>query len=113
MSSIRRLLVSKEGSQMVEAAIVIPIIIIGIILLLRLFTFYLEILNTGIKEHEKALEKWDTNKSKLVEIYENTENVEMLKGGLLGINLEKKIYTKAYYFNEDVLVRARMVLDEE
>ena len=51
-----RLLRSKRGSQMVEAAISLPVIIITAMLLIRLFVFYLDILTTGIKEHREALE---------------------------------------------------------
>ena len=98
---------------MVEASIAMPIIILAVMLLLRLFTFYLQILNTGIKEHEKALEEWDKFAGKSMRTYETTSDVEMVKGGLLGMDLHKMISTKAYFFNEDVLVRAGDVIDQE
>lgn len=98
---------------MVEAAIALPIIILAIMLLIRLFTFYLQILNTGIKEHEKALEAWDKYSGKTMKVYESIEDVEMVKGGLLGFDVHKRINSKAYFFNEDVLVRAGELIDQE
>ena len=91
---------------MVEAGIALPILILTIMLLLRLFTFYLQILNTGISEHEKALDEWDKYSGKTMKIYESQQDVEMIKGGLLGFDLKKEIHTKAYFFNEGILVRA-------
>ena len=106
-----RLIFNKRGDEMVEAAIALPIIILAIMLLIRLFTFYLQILNTGIKEHEKTLEAWDSYSGKTMKVYESIENVEMIKGGLLGFDLNKRIESKAYFFNEDVLVRAGELID--
>lgn len=91
---------------MVEAGIALPVLILTIMLLLRLFTFYLQILNTGIAEHEKALNEWDSYNGKTMKVYETEKDVEMIKGGLLGFDLKKEITTKAYFFNEGVLVRA-------
>ena len=53
---------SKRGSQMVEAAISLPLIIITAMLLVRMFVFYLDILTTGIKAHREALEAQDAYK---------------------------------------------------
>lgn len=110
-----RLISNKRGDEMVEAGIALPIVILGIMLLLRLFVFYIQILNTGISEHEKALLAWDSYSGKTMKIYESEARVEMLKGGLLGFNVDKSIESKAYFFNEDVLVRAGEALsgDEE
>ena len=98
---------------MVEASIAMPIIILVIMLLLRLFVFYLQILNTGISEHEKALSEWDKYTGKTIEVYETEKEVQMLKDGLLGMNLSKRIDSKAYFFNEDVLVRSGEIIDKE
>lgn len=98
---------------MVEASIAMPIIILVVMLLLRLFVFYLQILNTGIAEHERALSEWDAYSGKTVKIYDSDEKVEMLKGGLLGFDLSKNIESRAYFFNEDVLVRTNEVIKNE
>lgn len=98
---------------MVEASLVMPIIILVVMLLLRLFVFYLQILNTGIGEHEKALDEWDKYSGKIMKVYESEAKVEMFKGGLLGIDLLKRIDSKAYFYNEDVLVRTGEIINQE
>lgn len=112
MKSIKYLLSNKRGSEMVEASITVPIIVLTIILLLRLFTFYLQILSTSISVHEEALEAWDKYSGLTMRVYEQEEDVEMIKGGLLGFDLLKKINTKAYFFNEDNMVRAGEMVKE-
>ena len=95
---------------MVEAAVSVPGIILTAMLLIRVFTFYLEILNTGISEHEKALDSWDSWHGTGMKIYRSTAELTMLKGGILRIDLSKVIDTRAYFFNEDLMVRAGEVL---
>lgn len=47
---------SKHGSAIVEAAFVLPVIVIVTGMLIRMFVFCLETLDNGIKEHLEALE---------------------------------------------------------
>ena len=96
---------------MVEAAIALPIIILTVMILLRLFVFYLQILNAGIAEHEKVFRDWDAYAGKTMKVYETVTDVEMVKGGILGFDLHKSIESKAYFFNEDVLVRASEIIN--
>lgn len=96
---------------MVEAAISLPLIIITAMLLIRLFVFYLEILTTGVKEHRKALEAQDAYKGIVMRTYDMSEEVIMLKGGVLKKNVSKRIDVKAYLINEDFLVRSGEALD--
>ena len=91
---------------MVEAAVALPIIILTALLLLRLFTFYLEILNTGVSEHMDALHAQDTG-AKVAGTYSHTEEITMLRGGILGIDLSKRIDTRLHLVNEDALARGR------
>jgi len=98
---------------MVEAAVVMPIIILTIMLLIRIFTFYLEILCTGIKEHEKALELWQAYSGVGLKTYENEVQIEFARGGLLKSNLSKTIETKAYFYNEDNIVRGKYMVSNK
>lgn len=101
---------SKRGSQMVEAAISLPIIILAAMLMLRMFTFYLEILTTGIKEHREAMKAQDSYRGVFLRTYRDDEEIKMLHGGLLMIDVSKRTETKAYMINEDVLVRSGEIL---
>ena len=96
---------------MVEAAVSIPILILTAMLLLRLFTFYLEILSTGVHEHMNALEAWDSYRGAGIRKYSAETDIDMLSGGLLRRSVSKSIRTDTYMLNEDVLVRAGGVFD--
>ena len=96
---------------MVEAAISIPLILITAMLLIRMFVFYIDILNTGISEHRKALKAQDTYKGAMIRTYESAEEVVLIKGGVLKRSASKRIDVKAYLINEDLLVRSGEALD--
>ena len=91
---------------MIEAAIVFPVLILTAMLLLRLFTFYLEILSAGINEHMNALESWDSYCGAGVRKYSAHREVRMIRGGLLKFDLIKHIDTDSFLINEDNLVKA-------
>ena len=96
---------------MTEAAVSLPLIILAAMLLLRMFTFYLEILTTNINEHMSAMKEQDSYKGASMRTYSRTKEVYLLKGGLLKMDVSKKLDTKAYLINEDVLVRSGEILD--
>ena len=111
LQSCLRSLRNRQGSQLVEAAVIMPLIILTAMLLLRTFTFYLEILSTGISEHMNALEAWDSYRGAGIRKYSAEKDVKMLRGGVLRIDLTKRINTISYMINEDLLVRAGEVID--
>ncbi len=96
---------------MTEAAITMPLMILTAMLLIRVFTFYLEILSAGISEHMTALEAWDSYRGIGVRKYSSQREVRMLKGGVLKIDLVKTIDTRSCLLNEDNLVRAGDLFD--
>ena len=91
---------------MVEASITLPVIILTTMLLLRLFTFYLEILNTGVMAHEKALKTGDSYTGSAFKVYKNVDKVKMPGTGILKFDLDKKYETELYIYNEDAIIRA-------
>ena len=102
-----RALKNRRGAEMVEGAISLPLIILTAMLLVRMFTFYLEILNTSVACHVEALERWDSYGGIGMQIYKNSEEVKLLKGGVLLFDVGKEINTKLYMLNEDLIVRGR------
>ena len=102
-------LLNKRGSEMAEAAISLPVVILTAMLLIRMFTFYLEILNTSVAEHEIAMDKWDSYGGVGMSVYRNTRDVKLLRGGMLLFDVRKELNTKAYMLNEDLMVRANEV----
>lgn len=91
---------------MAEAAISLPLVILTAVLLIRVFTFYLEILNTSIAEHMEALDRWDSYSGIGMQLYKKSREVNLFRGGVLLFNAKKEITTKAYMLNEDLMVRA-------
>lgn len=108
-----RVLRSRRGSQMVEAAIVLPVLILTVMLLLRAFVFYLQIINTGVSEHMDALESCDSYRGSGLKQYSSQAEVGMARGGVLRHNLSKRIDTRLYMLNEDLMVRAGEALSSD
>jgi len=96
---------------MVEAAISLPLIIITAVLLVRMFVFYLDILTTGIKAHREAMAAQDAYTGVLMHTRNSSEEVTLLRGGVLRRNASKRIDVKTYLINEDFLVRSGEALD--
>ena len=95
---------------MVEAAVSLPIIILAGMLLIRLFVFYLEILTTGIEKHKEVMEKQDAYRGAFIRTHSDEEEISLLRGGLLMMDVSKRLETKAYMINEDMLVRSGEIL---
>ena len=102
---------NKKGSQMVEAAISLPVVIITTMLLVRLFVFYMDILTSGVKAHREAMEAQDTYSGAMIRTYETEEELTLLSGGVLRRNVSKRLDVRTYLINEDFLVRSGEVLD--
>ena len=87
---------------MVEASIVLPIIILVIMLLIRLCTFYLECLITQTNMHRKMLSKWDSTKSPVVKTLNDFNYANL---GLAEGLIRKTIDVKGFTLCEDKFVR--------
>ena len=96
---------NKRGEQMVEASIVLPIIILVIMLLIRLCTFYLECLITQTNMHRKMLSKWDSTKSPVVKALNDSRDINYANLGLAEGLIRKTIEVKGFVVSEDKLVR--------
>ncbi len=111
MKRLLKLLRGKRGSAMVEAAISLPLIILTAMLMIRLFTFYIEILTTGIEEHRAAMERQDEYRGIMMKTYSSEREVDLLSGGVLRTDVSKRLDTRAYLINEDLLVRSGQVAE--
>ena len=110
MGKLKKKLSSRRGSMMTEAAISLPVIILAAMLMLRLFTFYLEILTAGIEEHKAVLREQDAYRGAFIRTYKEERKIDMLRGGLLKADVSKRLEIKAYMINEDLLVRSGEIL---
>ncbi|HHW95588.1 MAG TPA: hypothetical protein GX736_06670 [Mogibacterium sp.] len=98
---------------MIEAGIAMPIVILAAVLLIRIFTFYIEILTTSVEEHIEALDRMDLYDGKAFKTYETYKEIHMIKGGLLSSNLTKTLYIRGYFINEDFLTRGKEAINRE
>lgn len=112
MSKYYKCIMNKRGSEMVEASLSMPIVIIAILLLLRLLVFYIQILTTSIDEHNAAWEAWNQHNDLSIKKYEHSIQLDMIKGGLLHMNISKKYHTQIYMYNEDCFVRLGEIVKE-
>ena len=110
MKRLMQTLRGRRGSQMVEAAISLPVIILAAMLLVRLFVFYVEILTTGTERHMAVMEEQDSYRGAFIRTYRDEEEVSLLRGGLLGMDVHKRLEIKAYMINEDILARSGEIL---
>lgn len=111
LPTFKTMLTNRRGSQFVEASVAVPIAILAVLLLVRIFVFYLEILNMGVKEHEKFFAEWDAYGEGIYHKYEEKASVSMLGGGLLGIDLKNTLEIEANLYNEDKIVRSRIIAE--
>ena len=107
ISDLVRITGNKRGEAFAGAAIALPVAILAVMLMLRLFTFYLEVINTGISEHRTALEASDSYEGIGFRRYHSSAEVQLAAGGILEHSACKVIDTELYLINEDGLVRAR------
>ena len=112
MKALIGILRGRRGSQMVEAAISLPVIILAAMLLIRLFVFYIEILTRGIDRHMAVMEEQDSYRGAIIRTYRDEEDISMLRGGLLSMDVSKRLCIKAYMINEDILARSGEILGE-
>ena len=96
---------NKRGEQMVEASIVLPIIILVIMLLIRLCTFYLECLITQTNMHRKMLSKWDSTRSPVIKTLNDSRDINYANLGLAEGLIRKTIDVKGFTLCEDKFVR--------
>ena len=90
---------------MVEASIVLPIIILVIMLLIRLCTFYLECLITQTNMHRKMLSKWDSTRSTVIKTLNDSRDINYANLGLAEGLIRKTIEVKGFRLCEDKFVR--------
>ncbi len=98
---------------MVEAAITLPIVILTVALMLRLFAFYLAILDTQVEAHIRAANTWASYNKAIVNVYRDHKTVRLVDRGLLRESIVRDVVTEAYLINEDAVIRTGELFREE
>lgn len=95
----------KNGSEMVEASIVLPIIILLSMLMIRVMVFYMEILMTGSSLHRNLIFQERTDHGVIIRTSEKERRVDLVNRGILRFSPGKDIKASWYLINYDDTVR--------
>lgn len=96
-----------------EAAIVIPIITVVVMLILNLFVFYLNILVTGAKVHRDTWKSWDRGTEATIEVHHRNIQTRMVSRGILTFLPESERDVRYYELDEDRMTRAKDLIHEK
>ncbi len=96
---------NKRGDEIVEAAMVLPILILTILSLILLIVYYFACLNVQVDLHRQMVR--DAMHSEPVfEIKNKKEETSSEIGGVISMIMSKQINGKIYMINEADIIRA-------
>lgn len=104
-------IMSKKGSEMVEAAIVIPIIILTFLSMIMLIIYFYSCLICHV-DLEYELIKKERNSNAIFERLQETEDVSKKIGGAVLFFMRKEYDAEIYCLNETKMIRLGEFLDE-
>lgn len=100
---------NKKGDEIVEAAMVLPILILTILSLILLIVYYFSCLNAQVDLHRQMVK--DAMYSETVfEIQNKTKETSSEIGGVISMIMSKKLEGKIYMINEADIIRAGEVV---
>lgn len=95
---------SKRGEVMVEAALVIPVVILVIVTLLTLLTYFYSCLSDQISLHKNILSKLN-NYDRTIGISEQKRETTYETQGLISNIMRKECTARVTYMRESVILR--------
>lgn len=102
----------KNGSQMIEASIVLPLVILVVMLLIRVMVFYMEILCAGVRLHGNTIAEQTDRLDITIKRNEREDRVDLAPGGVLRHSPGKDLKAEWYLINFDQQVRAREMVND-
>lgn len=96
---------NKKGAQIVEAAVVLPILILTILSLILLLVYYFTCLNDQTGLHEDML-RYVQESEKIFEIYENNTETSKRISGLVHMLMGKESAGSVYVIHHTDFIRA-------
>ena len=105
------ILKSKKGSEFVEASMVLPILILCILSMILLMSYFYAGLRKQVSLHEKNIDAGISSSSIFKVVKMQDENDAVLKG-LSRLTLNKEIYSRYYAFNEVKSIRLKEAIGE-
>ena len=102
----------KNGSQMVEASIVLPLVILVAMLLIRVMIFYMEILCAGVRLHGNTIAEQTDRLDITIKRNVREDRVDLAPGGVFRHSPGKDLKAEWYLINFDQQVRARVLVKD-
>ncbi|MGF6376262.1 uncharacterized protein YpmS [Clostridiales Family XIII bacterium PM5-7] len=95
---------------MVEAAMVLPIIILIVLSLILLMIYVYACLNTQVKSHQQLIIEAD-HSSQMFTIKKNKQETSTHLGGFVSLIMNKEIESRAYVMHQAKIIRLGEMLD--
>lgn len=95
---------NRKGDEIVEAAMVLPILILTILSLILLMVYYFSCLNTQVDLHRQMIED-GMHVDTVFEIKTKKEETSSEIGGVISMIMSKEIEGRVYMINEANLIR--------
>lgn len=103
---------NKRGSQIVEATIVLPVIILTILSMIMLLVFFFACLTTQMSVHQHLISKAVSAKTVIgVERYSKATSKHV--GGVISILMKKDVSSSCYLINEVTAIRLGEAINEK
>lgn len=96
---------NKKGEELIEAALVLPIVILTIISMLMLLIYFFSCLNSQVDLHRELLAEI-SRQDYTYRIIQNKKETSKKTGGLVNIILHKDCVAEVYVIRESFLIRA-------
>lgn len=108
LAIFRKILKRKNGNELVEASITMPIIILVTMLLIKLTVFFYDVLNTRVNLHQELINQSKEFDKCYVKIIEDQRDLALIS--LVGISV--KVYGKEHVFSEGKIVMAGDLIEK-
>lgn len=101
---------NKKGDEIVEAAMVLPILILTVLSMIMLLIYFFSCLNTQADLHKELIAESLTSEASFDIIKKQSETSSKM-GGLVGLVMHKEMNGKIYRIGKADVIRAGEMLD--
>ena len=101
---------NKRGDEFVEAAMVLPVLILTILSMILLMLFFFSCLQAQTDMHREML-AYSANSEKTFQIHRQNTETSRHAGGIVDMLLHKAVDGRLYIINEADFIRAGDLLD--
>ena len=101
---------NKRGEEIVEAAMVLPVLILIIVALVGIALFHIESMKTGCDLHRELANEIRSDKA-IIKIIRKNHNYSSPIGGIADYSMSKYYEEKGYVLDEAAMIRVGELLE--